>query len=112
MKHTCLGCLLTIISAGVAGALLVLGGYAYYRAYPLMRGALFVTLGVCVLGVLWSLPRLFRAHTPDADAETRCRACEQASTLLEWCVYETDIGPRWAWLCRDCQNQYCASAEA
>jgi hypothetical protein len=61
MKRLFAGCFLTLVCGGTIGAVLTLGSYAYYQAYPSMRGWLFVALGVLLLGILQGI------HSPSSQ---------------------------------------------
>jgi hypothetical protein len=106
MKRIFAGCLLTLVCGGAIGAVLTLGGYAYYQAYPSMHGWLFATLGVLLLGILLSLPRMLCPRPDNPDDLPRCRECGQPSPSLKWSAYSCDGQIHHTWLCQDCQNYY------
>ncbi len=109
MRRVFMSCFLVLTFGGIVGAAFTLGIYAYYQAYPSMHGWLFATLGVLLLGILLSLPRMMRPRTSERDDVPRCRECGQHSPYLEWSAYRCDGQIHHTWLCRDCQNLYRAT---
>ncbi len=83
MRRVFMSCFLVLTFGGIVGAAFTLGIYAYYQAYPSMHGWLFATLGVLLLGILLSLPRMMRPRTSERDDVPRCRECGQHSPYLD-----------------------------
>lgn len=104
----------SILCGVLLASVFLAGGVWYYQAYPAQHLSFFAAL-VLAGGLLFGctfFARLRRAEWLASENGRSCSICGQSGTFLAWCSYHTGHEKCYGYLCRDCQNQYRAIAEA
>jgi len=83
MNRGCLFCLARVLYTLLILAVMAVGGYWYYRAYPSWRGPLFVCLGVLLLIVLVCFLRWSRKEEKKGMEKRIYHSVEEAEEALD-----------------------------